>query len=256
MWMGYNRLIAGGNVHLSNPILFLGGVVIVGTLSAMAGTPTIVPATQPVESNIPADYKGKPFEDSKYKSGEQKIPGAVMCAYYDLGGEGVAYHDTTPNNLGSGGLNPLNGEYLNEFRHDEGVDTSYTKYGIGADNSPFNLVTPPDKLLYVGWTEPGEWFNLTVDVAQAGPYTVDILYTSNKGAEISFDLNGKPVGDHVQLATTNTPADPIAWRQWHHWNILPGIVRVRLPAGRSVLTVHILTEGNMNLAYFDFKVSR
>jgi len=26
-----------------------------------------------------------------------------------------------------------------------------------------------------------------------------------------------------------------------------------LPAGRNVLTVHILTGGNMNLAYFDFR---
>jgi hypothetical protein len=31
------------------------------------------------------------------------------------------------------------------------------------------------------------------------------------------------------------------------------LVRVRLAAGRNVLTVHILTEGNMNLAYFDFR---
>jgi len=30
-------------------------------------------------------------------------------------------------NNGSGGLNPLNGQYLNEFRAKEGVDTSYTK---------------------------------------------------------------------------------------------------------------------------------
>jgi hypothetical protein len=33
-------------------------------------------------------------------------------------------------------------------------------------------------------------------------------------------------------------------------------MKVRLPAGKSVLTVHILTGGNMNLAYFDFKVSQ
>jgi hypothetical protein len=33
-------------------------------------------------------------------------------------------------------------------------------------------------------------------------------------------------------------------------------MKVRLPAGKSVLTIHILTEGNMNFAYFDFKASR
>ena len=30
------------------------------------------------------------------------------------------------------------------------------------------------------------------------------------------------------------------------------LVTLKLPKGKSVLTVHILTEGNMNLAYFDF----
>jgi hypothetical protein len=29
-------------------------------------------------------------------------------------------------------------------------------------------------------------------------------------------------------------------------------MKLRLPQGKSVLTVHILTQGNMNLAYFDF----
>jgi hypothetical protein len=31
------------------------------------------------------------------------------------------------------------------------------------------------------------------------------------------------------------------------------VARVRLARGRNVLTVHILTEGQMNLAYLDFR---
>jgi hypothetical protein len=34
---------------------------------------------------------------------------------------------------------------------------------------------------------------------------------------------------------------------------MSNLAEVTLPAGISVLTVHIETEGNMNLAYFDFK---
>jgi hypothetical protein len=37
---------------------------------------------------------------------------------------------------------------------------------------------------------------------------------------------------------------------------MSGIVRLRLPAGKSVLTDCILTKGNMNLDYFDFKRAR
>ena len=35
-------------------------------------------------------YKGTPYHDSRYQGGPQKMPGRVLCAYYDLGGEGVA----------------------------------------------------------------------------------------------------------------------------------------------------------------------
>jgi hypothetical protein len=204
-------------------------------------------------TSIPAGYVGKPFQDARYTGGPQQIPGTVMCAYYDIGGEGVAYHYSGKKNPGSGGLNPLNGDYYNEFRHDEAVGISYTKYGIGADNSPYNLVTPPDKLLYVGWTEPGEWFNLTVNVADSGLYTVDILYTSNRGGVISLDVNGKAAGKPIAIASTNNAADPIAWRQWHHWNLARNAAQIELDKGLNLLTVHIVGQGNMNLATLAFK---
>jgi hypothetical protein len=204
-------------------------------------------------------YAGVPYHDSRYQGGPQKIPGRVLCAYYDLGGEGVAYHDADPKNHGSGELNPADGSYLNEFRIHEGVDTSYTKFArkpVQVDDNPFDKVVPPRDLPYVGWTEPGEWFNITVDVAQAGTYVADFLYTSNRGGTISIDLNGEDATGPLQIPTTNDPADPVAWRQWHHWNLNPRLFKVLLDRGRNVLTVHILTGGNINLAYFDFKQAR
>ena len=201
-------------------------------------------------------YKGTPYQDARYQGAPQQIPGRVECAYYDRGGEGVAYHDADAKNNGSGALNPADGTYLNQFRMDEGVDISYTKFHDQIDNSPYDLVVPPENQLYVGWTEPVEWFNITVQVDHAGLYSADLLYTSNRGGTISIDVNGKVATGPLTIPTTFNAADPIAWRQWHHWNIAPGLIRVRLLAGKSVLTVHILTEGNMNLAYFDFKASR
>ena len=139
---------------------------------------------------------------------------------------------------------------------DEGVDTSYTKFHDQIDNNPYDVVQPPENQLYVGWTEPGEWFKITVEVARAGLYSADLLYTSNRGGTISMDVNGETGTGPLTIRSTFNAADPIAWRQWHHWNIAPGIVKLRLPKGRSVLTVHILSGGNMNLAYFDFKPVR
>lgn len=201
-------------------------------------------------------YKGTPFRDARYHGGAQPIPGEIRCAYYDLGGEGVAYHDTDAKNHGSGALNPADGSYLNEFRMDEGVDTSYTKYHDTIDNSPYDLVTPPENQLYVGWTEPGEWFNLTVKVAHSGVYAADLLYTSNRGGSISFDVNGEEASGPVNIVSTANAAEPIAWRQWHHWNLAHDAVRLKLAAGRNVLTIHIVTEGQMNLATLDFHEAR
>lgn len=204
-------------------------------------------------ANRPNDYRGKPFQDRVYHGGPQSIPGRLQCAYYDFGGEGVAYHDADAKNHGSGSLNPADGSYFDQFRMDEGVDTSYTKFHDQIDDHPYNLVQPPKQQLYVGWTEPGEWFNMTVEVKRAGVYSVDLLYTSERGGRISLDLNGQPLTGPVDVASTSNPADPVAWRQWHHWNVLNHLAQVRLRKGIQMLTLHVVSQGNMNFAYLEFK---
>src|SRR5579871_2014004 len=73
-------------------------------------------------------HSGQPFHDTVFHDGPQKIPGRVQCAYYDLGGEGVAYHTEDKRNKGSGSFNKPDGTYLNEFRMAEAVSISYTKF--------------------------------------------------------------------------------------------------------------------------------
>ena len=148
---------------------------------------SIVPTTAFSQSFL-SQYKGLPYRDSRYSGGSQKIPGMVVCAYYDLGGEGVAYHDTDPKNHGSGELNPADGTYLNEFRIHEGVDTSYTKFNRKPDpidDNPFDKIVPPADLLYIGWTEPGERFNVSIDVAHSGTYAADSLHIEPRRDNIS-----------------------------------------------------------------------
>jgi hypothetical protein len=199
---------------------------------------------------VPA-HAGQPYHDVVHAGGPQKIPGAVFFAYYDEGGEGVAFHDTDAVNSGSGRLNPANGTYLNEFRMNAGLDTSYTKQ-VPDRESPCNKVVPPLGLLYVGWNEVGEWFNLTVETAEAGSYTADLLYTANRDATVSISVNGGPAVPFL-LTSTSDPAETIAWRQWHHWNVLRDLVTLTLPKGVSVLTVRIVTGGNCNLATLAFR---
>ena len=39
---------------------------------------------------------------------------------------------------------------------------------MSIDDNPFDKIVPPADLLYVGWTEPGERFNVSIDVAHSG----------------------------------------------------------------------------------------
>ncbi|QEM14401.1 carbohydrate-binding protein [Mucilaginibacter rubeus] len=181
----------------------------------------------------------------------QQLPGRLECEYYDEGGEGIAYHDTDSINNGSGKLNPANGSFLNEFRMKEGVDISYTKTG-NIDNNPYNKVPRDLNKLYVGWTQPGEWINYTVKVNKAGTYPIGVLYTSNGNGTISVDIDGKDATGPLNIASTHDDRDTVAWRQWHHWNASDSIGSITLKKGAHVLTLHILTNGNMNLDHLNF----
>jgi hypothetical protein len=198
-----------------------------------------------VAGDLPAGYKGKPFHDETHNSGPQRIPGVLQCALYDLGGEGVAYHDTDTINHGSGELNrksdhcrPGTPPYLCHFRDKEGVDISYVK--SFADLNHENFATPEINQLYIGWEADGEWTNYTVDVKAAGTYRVIALY-SNAANTIRFSLNGKPAGEYHLPVDTGSP---------HKWNKAE-IGTIRFPSkGLQLLTLHYNT-GN-NLAYFEF----
>ena len=107
----------------------------------------------PALGQIPKGYKGKPFQDVAHMSGPQVIPGRLQAVLYDLGGEGVAYHDTDKINHGSGELNYTKGHceegvsgYICHFRENEGVDISYVKK-LADLNHP-SLVFPEWQQLY------------------------------------------------------------------------------------------------------------
>lgn len=191
-------------------------------------------------------YAGKAWHDSI-----QVIPGKVECEKYDRGGEGIAYHDADSVNNGSGKLNPDDGTFYNTFRMNEGVDISYTKVG-GTDDNPYNKVEPKMKQLYVGWTSPGEWIRYTVVVKEEGFYKGDLMYTANADGKIAIDVDGKPWLEPVLITSTFNSAEPVAWRQWHHWNKLPLFSRLKLSKGKHILTLKTVEKGGMNYDFIEF----
>ncbi len=214
------------NKHLHGIAIFL--VVAVGTISAQ----------------IPAGYKGKPYTDSLYKRGAQSIPGRVELAFYDLGGEGIAYHDSTSANEGAA-LNHTEGHHrpgipasLAFFRENEGVDISYTK--DWADFNHPNKVDPAVNQLYIGWEEDGEWTNYTVDVKAPGKYKIITVYGYQDNRSSLWLNNTKAVDLKMPENTGN----------WHYWTQATVGEITFTKTGLNLLTLHY--NKGANLAYFDF----
>lgn len=201
-----------------------------------------------ISAQIPPDYKGKPYQDSIVRNCPQTIPGRVELAYYDIGGEGIAYHDLTPENEGS----KLNREvhdygshrrpgieaYTAFFRENEGVDISYTK--DWADFNHPNKVDPRVNQLYIGWQDDGEWTNYTVKVIQPGKYRIITIY-GNKDNKSELWLNG------TKATNLKLPDDTGNWHYWTQATIGEIVFPV---AGLNLLTLKY--NKGANLAYLDF----
>ncbi len=201
-----------------------------------------------IQAQIPKDYKGKPFEDKYYKLGPQVIPGRVELAYYDLGGEGVAYHDVTPENEGSklnhevhdygSHLRPGISTYTAFFREKEGVDISYTK--DWADFNHPNKVDPKVNQLYLGWEDDGEWTNYTVDIKTPGRYKIVTVYGNDDNKSTLWLNNQKVVDLKLPRSTGN----------WHIWDQATVGEVTFTQTGLNLLTLKY--NKGANLAYLDF----
>jgi hypothetical protein len=175
----------------------------------------------------------------------QVIPGRLECAFYDLGGEGIAYHDTDPINVLSGVLNqqknhqrPAANPYYWNFRKDEGVDISYTK--DFADFNHPNLFSPDVNQLYIGAATDGEWCNYTVDVKKPGKYKIIALYGFGANV-IKFSINNVPA------IVCKLPVDTGSFHKWNKAEV--GSIEFK-EAGPQLLTFFVSRN---NFAYFDFE---
>ncbi len=199
------------------------------------------------KKNLPKGYLGKPFQDEVYKSGAQVIPGRIQCALFDLGGEGVGYHDKDSINNGSGPYNHQPGhcepgaEYVAYFRINEGVDLSYTKEKL--DFSHPNPFTPEKRQQFIGWTNDNESCHYTVNVKKTGTYQVGILY-SNEPCRFKLLVNNQLAGTYIGPSKTAS---------YHTWNKAENVGTITFSKpGIQLLT--LLYSGGSNYAFLDFSL--
>ncbi len=156
---------------------------------------------------------------SPYTGYGTPVPGIIEAENYDLGGPNVAYYDTDVQNSGY------------QYRADEQVDIERCSDNGGGYN--------------VGWINTNEWLMYTVDVHQAGSYTIDVRVAANAaGSAYRIDIDGSN-----QSGTVFVPATG-GWQNW----ITLSVENVTLGVGIHNLKF-VAESGGFNLNNISFQLA-
>jgi len=140
------------------------------------------------------------------------LPGILEAEDFDIGGEGIAYHDIDTGNNGG-------------YYRDTDVDIENSSTG------GFN----------VGWINPGEWLEYTVDVTTSGPYQVTVLAASGTTGSFHVEFEGIDLTGSMMVEATG------GWQSW----ISIISEDVWLDAGQQLVRV-VMDVGAFNLDRFEF----
>jgi hypothetical protein len=141
----------------------------------------------------------------------------IEAENFDIGGEGVAYHDTTSANTGAA------------LRLLENVDIAATTDDAGG----FSVVD----------TAPGEWMAYTVNVPTAGQYFVETrLASANSGGSFHYEWNGLNVSGGIPVPNTGGAST--------YWTLKTG--PISLSAGTNTLRLVLNNAGTPSLGSFNW----
>lgn len=216
-------LPAGGTWVFNHPFFILLNLAVGG----VAGTPD--PATFPRQMLVDyvRVYKLTDNGSSPYGGTAATVPGTIQAENYDSyndaadpgePGEGFAY-----NGLGAGNTS-------GQYRTGDAVSIeACTDSGGGYD---------------VDYTSPGQWLQYTLNVTQAGAYTLDARVASAEpGGSFHFDVDGNAVTG--ELVAPNTGG----WQTWADVTAGP----IALTTGRHVLLLveDTLSSGGLGVCNFN-----
>lgn len=158
-------------------------------------------------------------EQLPYNGNPTVIPGVIQSGLYDKFeggiGQGICYNDVSPNNEG-------------DFREDEYVDAS----------------NDLSEGYVVGWIAAGEWLEYTIDVEQAGYYTLNFRYACGNqsgGGPFAIESDGELVKSGISVSYSG---------DWHAWKS-KSIGGVPLKKGEQVLRLYF-ENGELNLGKMTF----
>jgi hypothetical protein len=169
--------------------------------------------------DIGANEFGSSITQPPPPSPSLSIPGRIELESFDTGEEGVAYHDTTLDNLGGA------------YRTTAAVD----------------IKIAPDAIGYtVGYTDTGEWLKYTINVAQDNTYAVALRVAngaSTNGA-LHIDIDGANLTGTITIPPTGS------------YNIETTISASTIFLAQGMHTLRIYIEaGNFDLNWIEFTSS-
>lgn len=160
-----------------------------------------------------------PAQTQPYNGTAAQIPSTLEAELFDAGGEGVAYHDMSAGSHGNDWESPP--PYPPPpFRQPTDVDIyKHSGYSNG----------------YLVVMQAGDWMNYTVDVAQAGSYTLSAVtsYWHTAGGVFHVEVDGADITGPMQLGG-------------NVWQTLTKS-GVQLNAGRHVLRIVCDSNGTDNV---------
>jgi len=213
---------------------------------ASSGVDGAAPVLEGGMNNVPADYKGTPFKSLQ-------IPGTFHLADYDLGGAGVAYCHGNAANCAAG-IKMTDWDCGPGKGGDHRKDPACPPYRPDNDNAglchmntgePDNTSTGQTYAPYypyLCYTSTGEWVKYTVQVAEAGTYSIGGAMAVPAGTSIELDF-----GNGVTTGTMTLPTSPTAMckcpETYHSWETVTGIGMVTFPsAGTYVMKMTIVSQ--------------
>ncbi len=145
---------------------------------------------------------------SPYGGSTGAVPGIIQAEDYDVGGEGIAYHDTTSGNTC----------YYSAYRFDD----------VDVENSPDS---GPDTI-NVGYIDTGEWLEYTVDITQSGYYDIvsRVAPPTSPGGSFSMEI------DSIVFGTVTFPDSGLGPQDYTSVTLS----NVYLPKGKAVLKINML----------------
>ena len=159
------------------------------------------------ESNIASYVLKVQNKRTPYKSVD--IPGIFEAEDFDKGGEGFTFHDSDSEDEGNG-----------SYRSDkEGVE-------IVTGNNGYAL----------GYTTSGEWYEYTVNVTAAGPYSYKATVSSGNSTS-GFSLSLVDGDDITELASVSVPQT--GDNDWGTYRVVEGKLNKDLALGKQILRITI-----------------